>query len=74
MVLDGKSAQEYPFNVGMLKHIFLKCEDMVVFQLQSFCYKNNFIRTKALILAKKIKNKLRTKPGLLSHRTQEQSF
>ena len=33
-----------------------------------FC-KNNFTRTKALILAKKVKNKLRTKPGLLAHRT-----
>ena len=32
-------------------------------------YKNNFIRTKALVLAQKIKNKLRTKPGLLSRRT-----
>ena len=35
-----------------------------------FFYKNNFIRRKALILAKKeIKNKPRTKLGLLSHRT-----
>ena len=34
-----------------------------------FFYKNNFIRTKALIVAKKIKNKLRTKPDLLSHVT-----
>ena len=37
-----------------------------------------FIRTilyeqKALILAKKIKNKIRTKPDLLSHRTLEQT-
>ena len=30
-----------------------------------FFYKNNFIRKKALVLVKKIKNKLRTKPGLL---------
>ena len=43
----------------------------------SFFYKNNFIRTIALIFAgkkkkkkkNKLKNKLRTKPGLLSHRT-----
>ena len=35
-------------------------------------YKNYFIRIKAWILAKKTKNKVRTKPGLLSHRTQEQ--
>ena len=41
----------------------------------SFFYKNNFIRTIALIFAEKkkkknkLKNKLRTKPGLLSHRT-----
>ena len=38
-----------------------------------FFNKNNFIRTKDLVLAKKIKNKLRTKPGLLLRRTQEQS-
>ena len=31
--------------------------------------KNSFMRTKALILAKKSKSKLRTKPGLLSPRT-----
>ena len=41
----------------------------------SFFYKNNFIRTIAMIFAEKkkkknkLKNKLRTKPGLLSHRT-----
>ena len=29
-------------------------------------YKDNFIRTKTLILAKKFQDKLRTKPGLLS--------
>ena len=40
--------------------------------LYSF-YKNNFIRTKALILAKKLKNKLRTKPGFLSRRTWKRS-
>ena len=34
-----------------------------------FFYKNNFIRTKVLILAKKFKNKLRTKQGLLFHRS-----
>ena len=34
-----------------------------------FFYKSNLVRTKALILAKRIKNKLRTKPSLLSHRT-----
>ena len=32
-------------------------------------YRNNFIRTKALVLVKKIKNKLRTKPDLLFRRT-----
>ena len=31
--------------------------------LTLFFYKNNFIRTKALILAKKVKNKRRAKPG-----------
>ena len=31
--------------------------------------KNNFMRTKALILAKKNLNKLKAKPALLSHRT-----
>ena len=36
-------------------------------------YKNNFIRTKALILAKKNPQKIRTKPGLLSYRILEQS-
>ena len=40
--------------------------------LYSF-YKNNFIRTKALILAKKLKNKLSTKPGFLSRRTWKRS-
>ena len=42
----------------------------------SFSYKNNFIRTIDLTFAikkkekkNKLKNKLRTKPGLLSHRT-----
>ena len=38
-------------------------------QTTLFFYKNNFIRTKALVLQKKIKNKLRTKPALLSRRT-----
>ena len=35
-------------------------------------YKNNIIRIKALILGK-IRDKLRTKPGLLPHWTPEQS-
>ena len=35
----------------------------------SILYRNDFIKTKALILAKKCKNKLRTKPGLPAHRT-----
>ena len=35
-----------------------------------FCfYKNNFIGTKALVLVKKVKNKLRTKRGALPRRT-----
>ena len=36
--------------------------------LHSFSLKNNFIRTNALVLVKKFKNKLRTKPGLLSRK------
>ena len=40
----------------------------IMASLHSFFYKNDFIRTKALILAKK-KNKLRIKLGLLPHRT-----
>ena len=32
-------------------------------------HQNNFIRTKALLLVKKIKNKLRTKPDLLFRKT-----
>ena len=38
-----------------------------------FLYKNNFIKRIALILAKKVKKKLRTKPNLLSHRTYQQN-
>ena len=44
-------------------------EIVPIMMIYSFFHKNNFIRTKALILEKKIKNKLRTEPGLLSHRT-----
>ena len=61
------------FNVSVCKNEFQRRISFVrvrfFITLLHFFYKNNFIRTKALILAKKIKNKLRTKPGLLSHRT-----
>ena len=37
-------------------------------------YKKQFFKNKGLDLKTKVKNKLRAKTGLLSHRTQEQSF
>ena len=40
--------------------------------MYSFFYKKNFIRTKkGLDFGKKFKDKLRIKPGLLSHTTQK---
>ena len=39
----------------------------------AYPFYSNFIRTKTLVLVKKIKNNLRTNPGLLSCRTQEQN-
>ena len=38
-------------------------------QIHLYFYKNNFIRTEALILPENVKNKPTTKPGLLSRRT-----
>ena len=53
-------SNDFPFVLG-LKSLFS--------MLHSFFYKKNFIRTKALVLVKKIKNKLRIRLGLLSRRT-----
>ena len=55
--------------VRMIGHLDIVCK--LQFEIYTLCfYKNNFIRTKALIQEKKKKNrsKLRTKSGLLSRR------
>ena len=67
---------EYLFLVSGLKQKCQKCHvtcqingPVIYFSdiraLHSFFYKNNFIRTKALVLAKNLKNRLRSRPGLL---------
>ena len=58
-ILNSLSTQLFPRNSFFLLKRSIK-------KLHSFFCKNNFIWTKAFILAKKIKNKLRTMPGLLN--------
>ena len=61
-ILNSLSTQLFPRNCFFLLKRSIK-------KLHSFFCKNNFTWTKAFILAKKIKNKLRTMPGLLLHGT-----
>ena len=61
-ILNSLSTQLFPQNSFLLLKRSIK-------KLHSFFCKNNFTWTKAFILAKKIKNKLRTMPGLLLHGT-----
>ena len=64
--------QAYIINLSKICFLYTNLDQMITL----FFYKKNFVRIKALVLAKKYKNKLRTEPGFWNNKdiTSEQSI
>ena len=63
-MLSRDGAERY-IKLNEIDKVKMIMGDWKTYRIYTRFYKNNFLRTRALILAKKIKNKLRTKPEFI---------